>query len=98
MTWTAIAIAIALVVFVLARRVRGEGVPAPKKLFLFPFVVGAIGLQDLTHAKVNAVDIGVIAAGSDDTPCPPAAVCPLQLAFAIPIDRALDQLGVPLLR
>ena len=31
-------------------------------------------------------------------PAPPAAVCPLHLAFAIPIDQALDQLGVPLLR
>jgi S1-C subfamily serine protease len=55
---------------------------------------------DSGGALVNAQGrvIGVIAAGSDDTPCPPAAVCPLQLAFAIPIDRALDQLGVPLLR
>ena len=42
---------------------RGEAVPAPKKLFLLPLVVGAIGLQNLTHAKLNAVDIGVIAAG-----------------------------------
>jgi hypothetical protein len=63
MTFTTIAIAVALIVFVLARRMRGEAVPAPKKLFLLPLVVGAIGLQNLTHAKLDTVDIGVIAAG-----------------------------------
>jgi hypothetical protein len=63
MTFTTIALAVALIVFVVARRMRGEAVPAPKKLFLLPLVVGAIGLQNLTHAKVNAVDIAVIAAG-----------------------------------
>jgi hypothetical protein len=64
MTWTTIAIAVALVFFVLARRMRGEAVSAPKKLFLLPLVVGAIGLENLSHAKPNAVDIAVIAAGS----------------------------------
>jgi hypothetical protein len=63
MTFTTIAVALALIVFVVARRMRGEAVPAPKKLFLFPLVVGAIGLQNLAHAKPNAVDIGVIAVG-----------------------------------
>jgi hypothetical protein len=63
MTFTTIAIAVALIAFVLARRVRGEAVPAPKKLFVLPLVVGAVGLQNLTHAKLNAIDIGVIAAG-----------------------------------
>jgi hypothetical protein len=63
MTFTTIAVALALIVFVLARRIRGEAVPAPKKLFLLPLVVGAIGLQNLAHAKANAVDIGVIVAG-----------------------------------
>jgi hypothetical protein len=63
MTFTSIVIAVALIVFVLGRRIQGESVPAPKKLFLLPLVVGAMGLQSLTHAKLNAVDIGVIAAG-----------------------------------
>jgi hypothetical protein len=63
MAWTSIVIAVGVIVFVVARRVRGEAVPAPKKLFLLPLVVGAIGLQTLTHAKPNAVAIGVIAAG-----------------------------------
>jgi hypothetical protein len=63
MTWTTAAVVIALVVIVLARRMRGEAVSAPKKLFLLPVVVGAVGLQNLTHATVNAVDIGVIAGG-----------------------------------
>jgi hypothetical protein len=63
MTLTTIAIAVALVVFVVARRMRGESVAAPKKLFLLPLVVGAIGLRNLDHTKVNSIDIGVIAAG-----------------------------------
>ena len=37
--------------------------------------------------------IGVIAAGSDDAPCPRGAVCPLHLAYAIPIGQAMDQIG-----
>ena len=37
--------------------------------------------------------IGVIAAGADDAPCPPAEICPLRLAYAIPIARALAQIG-----
>jgi len=64
MTLTSIAIAIAVIVFVLARRLRGEAVPAPKKLFLLPIVVGAIGLENLSHAKPNAIAIDVIVVGS----------------------------------
>jgi hypothetical protein len=64
LTSIAIAIAIAVIVFVLARRLRGEAVPAPKKLFLLPIIVGAIGLENLSHAKPNAVAVGVIVAGS----------------------------------
>ena len=37
--------------------------------------------------------IGLIAAGSDDAPCAPEAVCPLHLAYAIPIQAALTQIG-----
>src|SRR5580704_4117784 len=59
-----IAIALCLIVFVLARRVRGEAVPAPKKLFLLPIVLGAIGLDNISHTKLNSVDIAVIAIGS----------------------------------
>jgi hypothetical protein len=64
MTFTTIAIAIAVVVFVVARRVRGEAVREPKKLFLLPLVVGIIGLGNVSHAKPNAIAITVIAAGS----------------------------------
>jgi hypothetical protein len=64
MTLTTIAIAVALIVFVLAKRVRGEAVREPKKLFLLPIVVGVIGVQNVTHAKVNTIDIAVIAAGA----------------------------------
>jgi hypothetical protein len=64
MTFTTIAIAAALIVFVLAKRVRGEAVREPKKLFLLPIVLGVIGLENVTHAKVNTIDIVVIAAGA----------------------------------
>ncbi len=51
---------------------------------------------DSGGALVNADGrvIGVIAAGSDDTPCDPGAVCALHLTFAIPIDQALAHLGL----
>jgi hypothetical protein len=64
MNLTTIAIAIALIVFVLARRVRGEAVREPKKLFLLPVVIGLIGLQNVSHAALNTVDIAVIAVGA----------------------------------
>ena len=63
MTLTTVVVAIGLIVFVLAKRVRGEAVPAPKKLFVLPIVVCLIGLQNLTHAKLNAVDIAVAGTG-----------------------------------
>jgi hypothetical protein len=63
MALTTVAIYIVLIVFLVVRRMRGEEVSAPKKLFLLPVVVGAIGLQSLTHTKPNTVDIGVIAGG-----------------------------------
>jgi hypothetical protein len=64
MTFTTIAIALAVFVVVLAKRVRGETVREPKKLFLLPIVVGIIGVQNVSHAKPNAIDIAVIAAGA----------------------------------
>jgi len=55
---------IALVVFVLARRIRGEAVPQPKKLFLLPVVVCILGLQHVAHTRMNAVDLTVVAVGA----------------------------------
>jgi hypothetical protein len=63
MTITSVAIAVALIVVVLGRRMRGQAVPAPKKLFLLPVIVGIIGLQNVVHTKLNTVDIIVVAAG-----------------------------------
>ena len=64
MTFTTVAIAIAVVVVVLARRVHGEAVPAPKKLLLLPAIVSVIGVENLTHVKMNTVDVVVVVAGS----------------------------------
>jgi hypothetical protein len=64
MNLTSIAIAVAVVVFILAKRLKGEAVPAPKKLFILPIVVGAIGLENISHAKPNVIAVAVIVAGS----------------------------------
>ncbi len=64
MNLTTVAIGVALIAFVLSRRVKGQAVPAPKKLFLLPLLVGFIGLQNVTHAKMNDVDITVVVAGA----------------------------------
>ena len=64
MTFTAIAIAVAIIGFILFRRLRGEAVPEPKKLFVLPVIVGVIGLENISHAKPNAIAIGVIVVGS----------------------------------
>jgi hypothetical protein len=64
MTFSSVLIALAVIVVVLARRMRGEVVPEPKKLFLLPVIAGVIGLENIWHATVNPVDIAVIAVGS----------------------------------
>ena len=64
MTFSSVLIALVVIVFVLARRMRGEAVPEPKKLFLLPVIAGIIGLENISHVKVNPVDIAVIAIGS----------------------------------
>jgi hypothetical protein len=62
-TITSVAIAVALIVVVLARRIKGQVVPAPKKLFLLPIILGIIGLQNMAHVRLNTVDITVVAIG-----------------------------------
>lgn len=64
MTFTSIAIAIAIIGFVLFLRLQCEAVPAPKKLFVLPVIVGAIGVENISHAKPNAIALGLIVAGS----------------------------------
>lgn len=51
MNLTTVAIVAALIVFVLARRVKGQAVPAPKKLFLLPLLVAFIGLQNIATPR-----------------------------------------------
>jgi hypothetical protein len=64
MTVTTIAIYVALVGLLLARRVRGQALTTPKKLFVLPAIVAFVGLQDLTHAKMNHADVAVVVIGS----------------------------------
>ncbi len=64
MNLTTVAVGVALILFVMGRRVKGQAVSAPKKLFLLPLLVVVIGVQNVTHAKMNAVDIAVVVAGA----------------------------------
>ena len=64
MTVTTIAMYVALVGLLLARRVRGQALTTPKKLFVLPAIVAFVGLQDLTHAKMNHADVAVVVIGS----------------------------------
>jgi hypothetical protein len=64
MNVTTICLTIALVVFVLAKRIRGQAVPTPRKLLLLPLVVSLLGVQNVSHAKTNAVDVAVVVAGA----------------------------------
>jgi hypothetical protein len=64
MNVTTICITIALVVFVLAKRIRGQAVPTPKKLLLLPLVVSLLGVQNVSHAKGNTADVAVVVAGA----------------------------------
>jgi hypothetical protein len=64
MTLTAIAIYVAIIGFILFRRLRGEAVADIKKLFVLPVIVGAIGLENISHAKPNAIALGAIVVGS----------------------------------
>jgi hypothetical protein len=61
---TTIFIAIVVVIFVLAKRIKGEAIPQPKKLFLLPILVSVLGLQDVTHTNMNATDVAVVAVGA----------------------------------
>lgn len=64
MNVTTIFIAIAIVVFVLAKRIRGEAVPHPKKLFLLPIIVSVLGLQAVTRTKMNTTDVVTVVLGA----------------------------------
>jgi uncharacterized membrane protein YoaK (UPF0700 family) len=64
MNLTSIVIYVALIGFLLARRITGQELSTPKKLLLLPVIVAFIGLQNLSHTKMNPVDVGVVVVGS----------------------------------
>jgi hypothetical protein len=63
MSWFSIVLVVGLIISVVVRRVHGEAVPAPKKLFRLPVVVAVIGIASLTHRTLNSIDVAVIAVG-----------------------------------
>jgi hypothetical protein len=63
MTVTSIALYVVVFGLVLARRVKGQPLTTPKKLFLLPIVVAIVGLQDLRHTTMNPTDVAVVVVG-----------------------------------
>ena len=52
-----------LLVLLVYRRVQGRPIATTKQLFLLPVIVTIIGFEDLSHAKLDAIDIVVAVAG-----------------------------------
>jgi hypothetical protein len=64
MTFANVAIYLALIVFILARKVQGQPLGAPKKLFMLPAVLVFIGYGDVTHGTLKPVEIAVTVIGA----------------------------------
>lgn len=52
-----------LLILLVFKRVQGKAVTSGKQLFLLPVVLTILGLEDFSHAKPDAIDIGVCVAG-----------------------------------
>jgi hypothetical protein len=64
MTFANVAIYLALIVFILARKVNGQPLGLPKKLFALPIVLIVIGYGDVTHGTLTSVEIAVTVLGA----------------------------------
>jgi hypothetical protein len=58
-SFTTVALYIVLIAFVLHRRMTPHPVGTPKKLFVLPVILTAIGFSDLSQAHLDHVDIAV---------------------------------------
>jgi hypothetical protein len=50
---------VAVIVYVLARKVQGQAIVEPKKLFVLPVLVTVIGYGDISGRGTNGVDVAV---------------------------------------
>jgi hypothetical protein len=64
MTLANIAVYVALIVFLLYRKVIGQPLTAPKKLFALPILVTIIGYGDISHAGMKPAEITLTAIGA----------------------------------
>ena len=65
MTVTNVLVYIALIAYVLLKKVHGQPVAAPKRLFALPIVLIVLGYGDLTHAgAMGPIEIAVTAIGA----------------------------------
>jgi hypothetical protein len=55
---------LALIAFILAKKVKGQPIGTPKKLFALPVVVTVIGYADVTHGTMKPVEIAVTVIGA----------------------------------
>ena len=55
---------LALIAYLLVRKVRGQPIETPKKLFALPVIVTVIGYGDLTHAVRTPLDITLTVIGA----------------------------------
>ena len=52
-----------LLIFLVYKRVQGRPIATTKQLFLLPVIVTIIGVEDLSHPRLDAIDIAVAVAG-----------------------------------
>ncbi len=64
MTLATVAIYLALIVFILAKKVKGQPIGTPKKLFALPVVVTVIGYGDLTQGTMKPAEITLTVVGA----------------------------------
>jgi hypothetical protein len=64
MTLGNILIYLALIVYILAKKVKGQPIGGPKKLFLLPVIVTILGYGDVTHGTMKSVAITVTVIGA----------------------------------
>jgi hypothetical protein len=63
MSFVTVAFYVGLLVLLVYKRVQGRPVCSARQLFLLPVIVTIVGIEDLSHPRLNAIDIGVAVAG-----------------------------------
>jgi hypothetical protein len=64
MTVANILIYLALIIYILSKKVKGQPIGVPKKLFLLPIVVTVIGYGDVTNGTMKPIEVTVTVIGA----------------------------------